>query len=176
MNAAFGFARGPSLRFFASLARSSCSSLLFALLRHLTSSETFESRVGLGRMVARPGAPARQSRRCEAADGLSQISGEGPSDCFDWTRHRSRSTLGQRCPRRSFTSATSRRSTTWARWRCTRCGRSASSSTGTVRRAARAVGLRQVDAAQHHRRPGRADERPRALSRHRADARRRGAR
>ena len=36
------------------------------------------------------------------------------------------------------------------------------------------VGLRQVDAAQHPRRPRRADERPGALPRHRPDARRRG--
>ena len=43
-----------------------------------------------------------------------------------------------------------------------------------VRRAARAVGLRQVDAAQHHRRPRRADERPGVLPRDGTDAGRRG--
>ena len=36
-------------------------------------------------MVARPGRRARQSRRCEAAEGSSQMSKKS-AGCFDWTR------------------------------------------------------------------------------------------
>ena len=73
----------------------------------------------------------------------------------------------------SSTSGSSPRPTAWAKWKSTRCRTSRYAARRGVRRPAGTFGFRQIDAAQHPRRPGCADQRAGPLPRHGADASRR---